>query len=675
MAGSVVRKDGDLEFSVEGDGAVGMSLSKGKLVASGMRIFVRLVDGRLLQPDEGGQILQSGEGAVSTRVLLGGGVLEVRTDWTFDGVRIDGKATIANLGPDALALDRVGLCTPPDGLAIDGEPSRWSFYKMGWNVASASGFIPFTAAESSFFMRVPFRWLPSSLRHMMYNEGTRFSERPGEFQSEWLGAFAGPGGATLAFGFAGSGHHFSQVLASAPDAVLRLEALMDGALLMPGATKPLEPIVFISASDADTALQEYARAVAARHGARVNPIRLWCSWYSGFYDRVTEEAFVANARLAREAAAPVEYFQLDDGYQKCIGDWLITNERFPSGLEALAGTITGLGFTPGIWTAPFALSRNCEAFIAHPDWVVRDARGRPVPAGFIMGRFGPRYYYGLDTTRAEVIEWIEALYRRLRAMGWRLFKVDFLTAASVPGVRHDPTVTRAQAYRMGLDAVRRGVGEDGLILSGIGPVLGNAGVMDIQRLGPDTSFGGATWRNRMQRWLNDRMTPGFYNNINGSLARSFTDGILWSGDGDALIQQGAPAGEARTLAIAALLCGGTLTIGHDYRKGPLDLGIVKELAGRTGTARVPDRIAGPVPRQVFADGLCEGRPARWLALLTLDDARTAIAPHPQSLPGGKACDAVDTGTGQPVRLDPAQALAVDGRSAKLFRILLGEAGA
>jgi hypothetical protein len=674
MADPVVRIAGDLGFSVESDGAIGVSLTNGELVASGMQFIVRLVDGRFLRPDAGASVVEAREGLVKTRIRLGNGALEVRADWTFDGVRVDGTATIHNLGAEPLALDRVLLCTLPDGLAIDGEPARWSFYKMGWNVASASGFLPFTAAESQFFMRLPFRWLPSSVRHMMYNEGTSFSDRPGEFQSEWLGAFAGPGGKTLVCGFAGSGRHFSQVVASAPDAFLRLEALMDGAMLLPGAEKALEPILFLSADDPDTALQGYARAVAVQDGARVNPIRLWCSWYSGFYDRVTEEAFVENARLARAADVPVEYFQLDDGYQRCVGDWLITNDRFPSGLAALAATIADLGFQPGIWTAPFALSRKCQAFVDHPDWVVADRRGRPVPAGFIMGKFGPRYYYGLDTTRPEVIEWIETLYRTLRAMGWRLFKVDFLTAASVPGVRHDPTVTRAEAYRRGLEAVRRGVGDDALLLSGIGPVLGNAGLMDIQRLGPDTSFGGASWRNRMQRWMNDRMTPGFYNNSLGSLARSFTDGILWSGDGDALIQQGAPAGEARTQAAIALLCGGTLSLGHDYRKGPFDLEIVRELAGRTGPARVPDRVAGPVPRQVFTDGLFEGRPVRWLALANLDDTRTAVAPHPEALPGGNSCEAVETGTGATVLLDPACALAVEGRGVRLFRITLPAQG-
>lgn len=670
MADPVVRFEGRVSVAVDTDGGVAIRSSGGALEARGMRWVLRLADGRILGPDAGGATVEPRPGGVVIRSLVGGGAAEVTVEWAWTDDRLEGRATVHNVGATPLSVDRVILSTPPDGLSIDGEPSRWAFYKMGWNVASASGFLPFTESESSFFMRVPFGWLPRSVRHMMYDEGTSFSDRPGDFQSEWLGAFAGPDGRTLVVGFAGSGEHFSQVVASAPDAILRLEALLDGALLAPGASQALEPVLFHEAQDPDTALQGYARAVAARHGARVNPIRLWCSWYSGFYDRITEEAFLGNARLAREAGAPVEYFQLDDGYQRCIGDWLHTNERFPSGLDAIAKKVLDLGFTPGLWTAPFALSTKCEAFRAHPDWVVRDARGRLVPAGFIMGKFGPRNYYGLDTTRPEVIAWIEELYRRLRAMGWRLFKVDFLTAASVPGVRSDPAVTRAQAYRRGLEAVRRGVGEDAVILSGIGPVLGNAGVMDIQRLGPDTSFGKPTWRTGFQRWGNDRMTPGLFNNIAGSLARSFTDGILWSGDGDALIQQGLPAGEAGVLATVALMCGGTVTIGHDFRKGALDGRVVAELQGRVGPARVPDRASGPLPRQVYADGEAGGLPVRWLALVNLGDAETALAPDRAALPGAARYRAVDTETNEAVELDPAQPLTVGARSARLFRMAL-----
>ena len=135
-------------------------------------------------------------------------------------------------------------------------------------------------------------------------------------------------------------------------------------------------------------LEQYATAVAEHNQARVNPAAIWCSWYSGFYDRVKVSDIRDNMQALSKIESPVRFIQLDDGYQAMIGDWLNTNSRFPDGVEALAKEISQAGFNPGIWTAPFSVSPEGSVYKQHPDWVVRNSRGKPVKAGFIMGRFG-----------------------------------------------------------------------------------------------------------------------------------------------------------------------------------------------------------------------------------------------------------------------------------------------
>ena len=51
------------------------------------------------------------------------------------------------------------------------------------------------------------------------------------------------------------------------------------------------------------------------------------------------------------------FFQLDDGYQKSLGDWT-TSDRFPHGHAWLTGKIREAGFEPALWLAPFAASEN-----------------------------------------------------------------------------------------------------------------------------------------------------------------------------------------------------------------------------------------------------------------------------------------------------------------------------
>ena len=91
-------------------------------------------------------------------------------------------------------------------------------------------------------------------------------------------------------------------------------------------------------------------------------------------------------------------FQLDDGYQRAIGDWLDTNERFPSGVEGIAAAIAASGRTPGLWLAPFLAAPGSELARRHPEWLAR----APAGDGFAIGMYNDAWggvMAELDTTR------------------------------------------------------------------------------------------------------------------------------------------------------------------------------------------------------------------------------------------------------------------------------------
>jgi alpha-galactosidase len=654
--------------TLRSDGKVDLELD-GAVSALGMVWRVTLADGRVLRP--GGTILSFEDTDAGTvcRVPLGDGVVSIRAAWSVADGALTCGAVVENTGGSAVGLREAAFETG-GGVDLAGGWARWFIYKMGFNVAARSGSVSMATRETSFFLRFPpFRWLPGWLRRMLFNEGTRFSSTPGCFQSEWLTMLTSPGGAdALVAGFSGVGRHFSQVMVDGPRGDISLVAQLDDVPLAPGGRRELDPLHFGPGKGTGTEplLQGYARALAREHGARINPARIWCSWYSGFYDRISEEGLLANLDLLKESGAPVDCFQLDDGYQAAIGDWLETNERFPGGLEALARRIGDAGFRPGLWTAPFAVSPGSRVFREHPDWVVRNRQERPVRAGFIMGKFGPRFYYGLDTTRDDVLGWIQEVYSRLGSMGWSLFKIDFLTAACVAGERANPSMTRAQAYRRGLEAVRRGIGDDALLLSGIGPILANAGMMDIQRLGPDTSFGTPAWRTWLQKADRDRMSPGLANNTAGSLSRAFTNDILWSGDGDAILQQDLPENESRFLATVSLLLGSTTTIGHDFRRGAFDFTAHRDLGPVRGPARVLDRGERSFPRHFVAAGDWNGANSRFYGLLNPTDRDMRVNPRADALGRAGAVEVLDYWVGGITALDPAVPVSVPARSARLF---------
>lgn len=583
------------------------------------------------------------------------------------GVRI--HVSLTNRTERTIRLSRVSFETVPGGEkpTIEGDMSGWARYKMGFNTGAASGAAPLTVPDRRFFMRgLRVSMLPTPVRNMLYYDGTEFSRTAGQFESEWFTAlFNVAAGRGMLVGFYGVARHFSRVKVDLPGGVMSLTAFLDDAEVAPGMTRDLDPIVVLYGSDFNKLLTDYARAVAAENNARVNPARIWCSWYSGFYDRVTVTDIRENMRRIARVESPVEYIQLDDGYQSLIGDWLKTNSRFPEGLDALACEIRQAGFKPGIWTAPFSVSPDGSVYAEHPDWVVRGNSGKPVRAGVIMGRFGPRPYYALDTTIPEVRAHVTALYQRLRQMGWQLFKIDFLTSAMVSGVRKDPSKTRAEAYRLGMQAVRDGVGDDGLILTGIGPFLANVGIIDIQRLSPDTCFGSPSWMTVEQRLTGDRMTPGVRNQTSVCIGRTFTNDILWSGDPDAIVGPGLPENEAVYLKTVALMTGSTLTIGHDFTKAPFDFTGYGPLVAARGPASVLDFGSVEFPSHLVRDAEIDGRPVTFYALLNQSDS-PALIQFRDEISGKQTVAVNDYWSGAEVTIQPGANFRLGPRSARLF---------
>ncbi|MBZ9712068.1 glycoside hydrolase family 36 protein [Deinococcus multiflagellatus] len=250
----------------------------------------------------------------------------------------------------------------------------------------------------------------------------------------------------------------------------------------------------------------------AMHARTPTPLRVWCSWYS-YYRAVTLEAMLDNARRARAAGLPFDVFQLDDGFQADLGDWTEPSAHFGGHARDLPAPLQALGYTPGLWLAPFLASPTSRLFAEHPDWMLRGEGGQPLPVGHNWG--GP--YFALDTTHPEVLAWLRELAATARGWGYTYLKLDFLYGAALPGVRHDPEVGRAQAYRMGLQALRDGAGPDAFLLGCGAPLAQSIGLVDAMRTGPDVA---PFWDEESRRvWLGDATGPSARNALHTALSR------------------------------------------------------------------------------------------------------------------------------------------------------------
>jgi alpha-galactosidase len=259
----------------------------------------------------------------------------------------------------------------------------------------------------------------------------------------------------------------------------------------------------------------YAELLGERFGighGKTSP-RVWCSWYS-LYTEIQEQVLLKIlADLGphgSDQGLPFEVFQVDDGWQRGIGDWE-ANEKFPSGMEWLAARIKTSGRTAGLWLAPLLMVPSASVCREHPDWLLHDGQGALVSAGFNWSE----PLVALDTTHPAALEWLAALMTKVRAWGYDYVKLDFLYAGALPGKRH-MDIPRELAYRNGLKTMRAALGEAYLLTCGA-PMLPSLGLCDGLRVGPDVA---GTWASRRDdQLLMNFAIPGVRNALRTTLNR------------------------------------------------------------------------------------------------------------------------------------------------------------
>jgi alpha-galactosidase len=483
---------------------------------------------------------------------------DIEVEWSATAERLTWSA--ANRADEAVTVDAVALVCRLDAVV---EPLR--MLRHGYQSWSPTSVATFRVDEDP-SRAEGVRSLVLGMHHADPDPA-----EPGELRSELVTALRDHTGAVAVVGFLGGWEHDGTIRVrparDGSDAIeVWIEAFLGGALLESSERRELHEVLLASGEgDPSPLLEGWAAELGALGAARVAaPYQVgWCSWYHYFHE-ITEADLRAN--LSRAGAWPFDVFQLDDGFQSAIGDWLTTNEDFPTSIDGLAAAIAAEGRTPGIWLAPFLASQTSQVAMAHPEWLAtHSASGSPL-VGATNEPWGG-VVHTLDTTNPEVLERIEDVARALVDAGFPYLKLDFTYAPSLAGVYADPTRTPAQRVRAGFDAVRRGAGDDAFLL-GCGAPLGSAvGVVDGMRIGPDV----APWWHVPQHA--DRAAghqggePSVVNAWRNTLSRSFLHRRLWLNDPDCLMlrtdRTQLDAEQVRAWALAVGVSGGMALVSDD----------------------------------------------------------------------------------------------------------------
>lgn len=441
------------------------------------------------------------------------------------------RLKVTNKSNESLTVERFFLRSAPPGLKPMDMPD--GFYRSGWQSWSPAGFVP---ADGLGYR--PANWLRPFIGPFVKNAHIPWPSKPGRFWSNTVGAVISPREA-LVVGGASLADQFVQIYTDLRPGRLGLlvQSQADCVPLAPGEALSSEWFYFEwSPLPQPDPLAQYAYAVARQMELpRPRPAPLgWCSWYM-YGDKVGESDMMENLASAAllSPELPLEVIQLDQGFEPIWGDWIERNARFPHSLDWLADRIGGSDFTPGLWLAPLTAHPRSQMVREHPDWLLRNERGRPVSAG-LAAMFLAR---ALDPTHPGVEAYLRELVQTaVQEWGYRYLKLDYLYAGALAGQRHNPRLTRAQAYRHALQIIRDAAGEETYLLGCGAPLGPSLGLVDAMRISADTAPHWQPNFRGVRRLLRKELAaPSMRNALQNVLTRAWTQGRWWTNDPDALM--------------------------------------------------------------------------------------------------------------------------------------------
>lgn len=288
------------------------------------------------------------------------------------------------------------------------------------------------------------------------------------------------------------------------------------------------------------------------------PLAGYCSWYNRYQD-IDRESIAADLAGCRTLLSPGDLFQVDDGWEPHVGDWLEPDAaKFPGGMRAVADEIHSSGFLAGLWLAPFVCETDSALYREHPDWLLK-VDGRPWKCGGNWSGF-----YALDIDRPEVLDYVRrALDRALDGWGFDLLKLDFLYGAAPFG-----TSSESRAGRMirAMELLREWCADKLILGCGV-PVAPAFGLVDYCRVGCDV---GLDWDDAWYMRLFHRERVSTKQSLRNTVFRRQLNGRAFLSDPDVFFLREEnlklTPGQKQTLAQVNALLGGVLLTSDDPSK-------------------------------------------------------------------------------------------------------------
>ena len=257
---------------------------------------------------------------------------------------------------------------------------------------------------------------------------------------------------------------------------------------------------------------------------RVSPKCGYTTWYN-YYPNINEQIVNDDLEALAATGEKIDIFQIDDGYQTAVGDWLsVDKNKFPNGMKAIADRIHSKNMLAGLWLAPFGCQIDSIVAKEHPEWLIKNSNGTPVNCGGNWGGF-----YALDISVPEAAAYIKNFFDViLNQWGYDMVKLDFLYAACVVPNKGK---SRGQLMCEAMNFIRECVGDKLILGCGV-PLAPAFGKVDFCRIGADV---GLNWKTNLYEKMKHREDVSTKNTINCTIFRRELNGRAFLNDPDVFL--------------------------------------------------------------------------------------------------------------------------------------------
>ena len=261
--------------------------------------------------------------------------------------------------------------------------------------------------------------------------------------------------------------------------------------LPPGGTMASERVMVAAGSDYRGQLTAYGEAIRQLHQARVSARQLSLGGGAGPASTCrSTRAALTNAEWQAQHLKSLGYrfFHIDEGYQYARGEYTTPNATpFPA-----RNAITRRpGSRHGSHLRPLDRARSRSALALpftqhHKDWLVHTADGKPITIGRVADgdEHSTRWIPLIRTPRSICARPIA----RSRTTG--AFAISSSISWTPPPSKDtttSPNTTALEAQRIGLEIIRKAVGDDVLLDKDGSPMLTPVGLVDAGRISADTA--------------------------------------------------------------------------------------------------------------------------------------------------------------------------------------------